>query len=97
MKKRNPKTSVGPIRRRRFRLEWSGDPEDGLLYLFGVDSFGEYAEDRKSFLTGAGKVTVVGKGIRVSTFRSGGVEIRGRIRGVKLDDGEKRTDTRASD
>ena len=69
-----------------FRLEWEEKAKgEGVLYLFGVRSFGEYGERRKSFLTGAGNVSVYGEGLSVQTFRSGCVEVCGRILGVSLD------------
>ena len=69
-----------------FRLEWEARAKgDGALYLFGVRSFGEYGERRKTFLTGAGIVSVYGEGLTVQTFRSGCVEVCGTILGVSLD------------
>ena len=68
-----------------FRLEWEGDADgSGRLFLFGVASFGAYEEKRKCFLTDAGKVSVCGERLSVETFRSGGVEVVGRILGVSF-------------
>lgn len=85
--------------RRGFRLEWEGTKDgNGTLYLFGVDSFGEYEERRKGFLTGAGSVSVIGDNLLIQTFRSGGVEVNGRIRGVTFDPArESKVDDFASD
>ena len=79
------KEKTGGGARCGFRLEWESSPEGmGRLYLFGVRSFGEYRDDRKGFLSGAGRVTVKGKGLTVRTYRSGGVELTGVIVGVDL-------------
>ena len=73
-----------------FRLEWEGNGRSGTVYLFGVESFGEYGEKSKTFLTDGGKVTVYGVDLTVETFRSGCVEVAGRIFGVSLDETEGR-------
>ena len=76
------------IRRRGFRMEWEGDEGDsGRLFLFGVRAFGAFEEKRKSFQTDAGSVSVYGERLTVETFRSGGVEVAGRIAGVSFDPG----------
>ena len=86
MKKRANRSVAG---RRKFRLEWEGDADgNGRLYLFGVRSFGEYEEKRKRFRTDAGDVSVYGERLSVETFRSGGVEVAGRITGVSFAPGE---------
>ena len=71
--------------RRGFRLEWEENRDgNGRIFLFGVDSFGAYEENRKIFLTSAGIVTVLGERLSVRTFRSGSVEVSGTIGGVSF-------------
>ena len=87
MKKKGPIAGIAG-QRRSFRLEWTEDREgEGTVYLFGVETFGDYSEKQKSFYTRAGKVTVLGEELFVSTFRSGGIEISGSVRGVTFDPG----------
>lgn len=79
------KGGCGTAKHGAFRLEWEVKATGGALYLFGVKSFGEYGEKRKSFLTGAGVVSVYGEGLTAQTFRSGCVEVCGNVLGVSLD------------
>ena len=79
------KCTFGTGKSRGFRLEWDGRASGGVLYLFGVQSFGEYEEKRKTFVTGTGQVSVYGEGLTVQTYRSGCVEVCGKIFGVSLD------------
>ncbi|MBO4284516.1 MAG: hypothetical protein J5958_07850 [Clostridia bacterium] len=87
MKKR---AHVTLIRKCGFRVEWEEDTDgSGRLFLFGVASFGAYEEKKKCFLTKAGKVSVYGERLSVETFRSGGVEVVGRIVGVSFAPGQE--------
>ena len=76
--------------RRGFRLEWEGRGDgSGRIYLFGVRSFGAYEEKRKCFRVDAGSVSVYGELLSVQTFRSGAVEVLGRIAGVSFAPGRE--------
>ena len=79
MKKREKSERAGG--KRGFRLEWEENRNGaGTLYLFGVEQFGDYTDRCKSFQTGAGVLSVSGEGLSVTTFRSGAVEVTGKIR-----------------
>ena len=72
--------------KRSFRIEWE-ESEDGRgsLFLFGVRSIGVYENDRKSFQTAGGVLTVNGRNVHVLTFRSGAVGLVGEISAVSFD------------
>ena len=97
MKKSRKKTGGG---RGGFRLEWEESKSGvGTLYLFGVERFGEYADDCKCFQTGVGRIAVKGGRLLVGTFRSGAVEVCGEIGSVTYTPGLtcRKEDGRASD
>ena len=67
----------------RFRVEWDARKDgSGTLYLYGVKTFGENGERCKRFVTEGALVSVYGEDLSVLTFRSGCVEVCGRILGV---------------
>ena len=66
-----------------FRVEWESKRNGSdTLYLYGVESFGEYEEKCKRFRTAGEVVAVYGDNLAVLTYRSGCVEVCGRILGV---------------
>ena len=73
-----------------FRLEWEGTSDGfGRLYLFGVESFGEYRTERKCFRFSCGCVFITGRELSVLTYRFGGVEVTGKIAGVTFQPSQK--------
>ena len=69
--------------KRAFRIEWEESRDgQGSLYLFGVESIGTYENDRKSFQTVNGILTVNGRDLSILTFRSGAVGLVGEISGI---------------
>lgn len=66
-----------------FRVEWESKRNGSdTLYLYRVESFGEYEAKCKRFRTAGAVVAVYGEDLAVLTYRSGCVEVCGRILGV---------------
>ncbi len=76
-----------------FRVEWESKRNGfDTLYLFGVESFGEYEAKCKRFRTVGAVVAVYGEDLAVLTYRSGCVEVCGRILGVSKEAVKGETD-----
>ncbi len=76
-----------------FRVEWESKRNGAdALYLYGVESFGEYEAKCRRFRTGGEVIAVYGENLAVLTYRSGCVEVCGRILGVSREKGKEDAD-----